>query len=284
MKSNLLISVVTISYNQGKYLNQCIDSILNQDYENWELFIVDPGSTDNSRKIASEYAKRDERITCIFEPDSGPADGLNKGLENCTGDIFCYLNSDDMFIVGAFSNVVKHFEENFFADCIYSHGLILKSGKYVVQTSDKFSVSRYFSGRGLVLQQSTFFNLRSLNDKLVKFNPMNRTSWDGEFILDLASKGGIFKKVFGFWGVFRIYPESITGSQRLEISYGLDHERIMKTKMLEGFRLNFFIKIFGKTRLYSLYRRFRNKFIFLRLILFESKLRLNISILIFPRE
>ena len=63
------ISILTISYNQDKYLRECLDSVLCQDYDDWELFVIDPGSTDLSRMIALEYSELDSRVRCIFEED-----------------------------------------------------------------------------------------------------------------------------------------------------------------------------------------------------------------------
>ena len=93
------ISVVTISFNQAKYLRQCIDSVLNQNYQNIEYIIVDPGSTDGSRQIIESYG---DRVIKIFEKDAGPADGLNMGFSRATGDIFYFINSDDYVLPGAF--------------------------------------------------------------------------------------------------------------------------------------------------------------------------------------
>ena len=84
------ISVVTISYNQAGYLKQCIDSVLNQDYPDIEYIIVDPGSTDGSREIIESYG---DRVIKIFEPDTGPANGLNKGFHRATGDIFYFIKA-----------------------------------------------------------------------------------------------------------------------------------------------------------------------------------------------
>ena len=71
------ISVVTISFNQAKFLRECIDSVLNQDYHEIEYIVVDPGSTDGSKKIIDSYG---DKIIKYYEKDYGPADGLNKGF------------------------------------------------------------------------------------------------------------------------------------------------------------------------------------------------------------
>jgi glycosyltransferase involved in cell wall biosynthesis len=225
---------------------------------NFELIIVDAGSTDTSREIASEFASLDPRVKLIFEKDKGPADGLNKGLSMASGAIVGCLNSDDFYLPGIFRQVVWEFLSHPDVDCIYSHGLILQNGKLRFQSSDKFDVARYFSNRGLVLQQSTFFRLSTLKFNQISFNPANKTSWDGEFLVDLARSGGKFRRVLGKWGVFRIYDESITGSGKFRGLAELDNKRILKVQESLGFKMSLVGKILLRVRLFSLYRRFRN--------------------------
>jgi glycosyltransferase involved in cell wall biosynthesis len=257
------ISIVTVSFNQDKYLAECISSVVNQTYSDWELIIVDPGSTDSSRMIAQQFAKLDSRISLIFEKDAGPSDGLNKGFGQATGQIIGCLNSDDYYLPGTFNQVACAFDKFTTIDCIYAHGMILKSGKLFFQSSDKFTLKRYFSNRGLVLQQSTFFRRKSLVSKSVKFNIHNHVSWDGELIVDLASKDGKFKKVFGNWGVFRIYQESITGSKRLQELSVQNHQRMLNKFYMNGFKLSLTNKIMLNFPIYSAYRRIRNLLLYL---------------------
>jgi glycosyltransferase involved in cell wall biosynthesis len=256
------ISIVTLSFNQAIYLEECINSVLNQSYSDWELFIIDPGSDDSSREIAKKFANIDPRITLIFERDNGPSDGLNKGFKRASGEIVGCLNSDDFYNQGTFSEVAKAFTKYVEADCIYSHGMILKSDQLRFQSSDRFSVNRYFSNRGLVIQQSTFFRNSELIQDRIKFNVENRTSWDGEFLVDLASMGANFKKVRGNWGVFRIYEGSITGSQRLQIETRKDHSRMLKQQVLNGLKFSIFEKMILKFKFYSVYRRVRNHLVY----------------------
>src|SRR4051794_11958143 len=102
-------SVVTISFNQAEFLERAIQSVLRQDCEaGIQYIVVDPGSTDGSRDVIEKYRSRLSHV--ILAPDLGPADGLNKGFKIATGDILCYLNSDDEFLPGAFRRVANFFE------------------------------------------------------------------------------------------------------------------------------------------------------------------------------
>jgi glycosyltransferase involved in cell wall biosynthesis len=97
-------SIVTISYNQGKYLRECIESVLNQQEDaDIEYIVVDPGSIDESKEIINSY----KQIIKVFELDKGPADGLNKGFQLATGDYFGFINADDYLLPGAINKIEK---------------------------------------------------------------------------------------------------------------------------------------------------------------------------------
>jgi len=112
-----LVSIVTPSYNQAQYLEQTIQSVLEQDYPRIEYFIVDGASTDGSVEIIKQYVGESEGTPPVVdwwvsEKDSGQGDAINKGLKRAKGDIIAWLNSDDTYMAGAISTVVKVFEEN----------------------------------------------------------------------------------------------------------------------------------------------------------------------------
>lgn len=101
------ISVITPSFNQGKYIQQTIESVVSQDYPNLEYIIIDGGSTDQSISIIQAY---DPQIAYwVSEPDNGQSHAINKGFERASGDIFCWLNSDDRFAPNALWHVATAF-------------------------------------------------------------------------------------------------------------------------------------------------------------------------------
>lgn len=104
------ISIVTPSYNQGKYLEQTILSIINQKYPNLEYIIIDGGSTDNSIKIIKKYEKH--LTYWVSEKDKGQSDAINKGLKKVTGDLFNWINSDDYLEEGALFEIASAFQKN----------------------------------------------------------------------------------------------------------------------------------------------------------------------------
>lgn len=93
--SNPLISIIVPAYNVERYLAQCIESIINQTFQEWELLLIDDGSTDKSGVICDEYAKRDSRIRVLHKENSGQADSRNIALDMARADLVGFVDSDD---------------------------------------------------------------------------------------------------------------------------------------------------------------------------------------------
>jgi len=114
-----LVSVVTPSYNQGRYIEKTIQSVLNQDYPNLEYIVVDGGSSDNTVEILKQY---EGRLTWISEKDRGQADAINKGFYMAKGEIVAWLNSDDTYLPGAVHKSVRYFEAHPEVGMLYGEG------------------------------------------------------------------------------------------------------------------------------------------------------------------
>lgn len=115
------ISIITPSYNQGKYIEETIRSIINQNYPNLEYIIIDGGSTDNSVEIIRKYS---EHLTYwVSKKDNGQTHAINKGFEMATGDIIAWLNSDDVYCEGALLAVSEYFESH--PECQWLAGNVL---------------------------------------------------------------------------------------------------------------------------------------------------------------
>jgi glycosyltransferase involved in cell wall biosynthesis len=208
------VSIITISFNQAAFLEQAIRSVVEQDHGDIEYIIVDAGSTDGSRDIIERY--RDRIAAVVFEPDKGPADGLNKGFARTTGDILGYMNADDAYLPGAIGKAVAAFRARPDADVICGHGYIVDRDGTPTRRfrSDPFDARRYALGGVTVMQQSTFFR-RAAFAAGGGFNVANKTSWDGELLLEMSLAGMGFAVVHEYWSIFRIHGESICGSQRM---------------------------------------------------------------------
>jgi glycosyltransferase involved in cell wall biosynthesis len=210
------ISIVTISFNQGAFLEEAIASVLNQRGVDLEYIIVDPGSTDNSREIIKKYESRIHKI--VFEKDKGPGDGLNKGFAHATGDILGFLNADDVLYPGALAEALDYFKKNPDLDVLSGHGYVIdETGKKVHKlfsnklSSSRFSKQRYAIGYSIVVQPSTFFK-KEIFIKTGGFDNSYRIMWDGALVVDFMNLKAKFKVAPKFWSGFRIYSNSITGS------------------------------------------------------------------------
>lgn len=102
------ISIITPSFNQGKYLEETIRSVLLQNYPNLEYIVIDGGSTDNSVEIIKKYDKWIKYW--ISEKDEGQSEAINKGLKECTGEIFNWLNSDDYYDKDCFKKIAENYD------------------------------------------------------------------------------------------------------------------------------------------------------------------------------
>ena len=97
IKEKPLVSVIMPAYNSEKYIGKSIESVLAQDYEKFELIIVDDGSQDGTKRIAEQYAKSDVRIKLLEQANQGVSVARNKGLDTATGEYVAFLDSDDLW-------------------------------------------------------------------------------------------------------------------------------------------------------------------------------------------
>jgi glycosyltransferase involved in cell wall biosynthesis len=223
-----------------------MQSVLSQDWPEIEYFVVDPGSTDNTQEIIRGFQEKyPGRIVHIIEHDTGPADGLNKAFARATGDLFGYLNADDYYCQGCFREAVRAARRFPNAKAIYGDGYIAdetgRCHKRVISTT--FSAKRFVYGGALVLQQSTFYRADAFRT-IGGFNISNRTSWDAELLLEMSLRHMKLVHVPGFWSVFRIHKESITGSQRLAEESLRVHARYFTTVI--GRNRTFFDRLASK--------------------------------------
>ena len=227
------IGIVTISYNQGKYLAEAIESVHVADPDSLEYVIVDPGSTDGSRELIGCYRRRFSRT--VFEPDEGPPDGLNKGFGLLSADVLGYLNSDDRFAPGALDYVLHYFERHPSVDVLCGAIRIIgEDGRPSIRrrTPDHIDLRRYAYETCFFWQQATFFR-REAFLKTGGFSVASKTTWDGELVVDMALAGCRFAYTNKLLGDFRIYGGSITGSGRLSDALRRDRQH-MREKILQA--------------------------------------------------
>lgn len=132
-----LVSVIIPMYNAQGFIGECLESVIRQDYRNWELFVVDNCSTDKSRGIVSEYAKKDNRIKLIgLESNSGsPARPRNIGIKNAKGKYLAFLDADDLWLEEKISKQVAFLEQHEDIFLLYCRYRIWKNGKVISKIS-----------------------------------------------------------------------------------------------------------------------------------------------------
>jgi glycosyltransferase involved in cell wall biosynthesis len=221
------VSIVTISYNQSRFLEEAILSVINQEYPQIEYIVVDPGSTDGSREIIEKYRGQIDQI--ILEPDNGPSDGLNKGFKHASGQIYGYLNSDDRLRENAISKIVDAFKNMPNTTVVSGHGYIIDIEGNIQRKvfSHRFNLRDYAYGACTLVQQASFFRGEAFWN-VGGFNVENKVNWDGELWVDLALAGAKFGRIQDYLADFRIYESSITGSGAFSDEYIRQHERIFK--------------------------------------------------------
>jgi glycosyltransferase involved in cell wall biosynthesis len=209
------ISIVTISFNQMEYLGRCVESVRGQDFDDYEHIVVDAGSTDGSRDWLE--ALDDGNLQLVFKEDSGPAQGLNNGIQHCNGEIFVYLNADDELPPSALRKIAEIHSLHPSIDIVIGNGWTIdeagKPLKFI--RSDRFSPHKYAFSVGTVLQQATSLKFH-LFEKGLRFNESNRYTWDTNLMFDALSSRARFLYVNDTLGYFRMQSESITASGRYD--------------------------------------------------------------------
>jgi glycosyltransferase involved in cell wall biosynthesis len=162
-----LISIITPSYNQGDFIEETIQSVLSQNYPNLEYIIIDGGSTDNTVDIIKKY---ESQITYwVSEPDRGQSDAINKGLKLATGDIWAYINSDDIYQPETLHKVAEQFISDPNIHWVTGHAEYMdQSGQFVESlvpapfTNFRDTLIRWESPRSVAIQVSNFMSVQIL--------------------------------------------------------------------------------------------------------------------------
>ena len=130
-----LISIIIPVYKVEKYLEKCIQSVINQTYENLQIILVDDGSPDNCGKICDEYAKKDHRIEVIHKSNGGLSDARNKGLEIAKGEYIGFVDSDD-YIESDMYEVLYNLLKQYNVDVSICNFYTVSQGKIAIKNAD----------------------------------------------------------------------------------------------------------------------------------------------------
>ena len=160
--SSPFVTVVTPTFNRDQLIGRAIKSVMNQTYRNWELIIIDDGSTDNTYNVVQEYIKKDQRIHYFYQNNQGQSVARNNGIFQSKGDLIAFLDSDNYWLPDKLSEQIKYWNQYPDYDIVYSDG-------YVIDEHDNRiprKLPRRFSGN--ILPQLLQKNFVSNNTALAK--------------------------------------------------------------------------------------------------------------------
>ena len=208
MELNPLVSIVTPSFNQARFLEATIQSVLAQNYPRLEYIIVDGGSTDGSRDIIMKYSGKLAWWTS--EQDRGQTDALNKGFAHAKGDIFAWLNSDDMYEPGAVTSAAEYLKGNSPVGLVYGDSNYINEagqviGKFPAAQTD---LSRLRQGFVHIPQQASFFR-GDLWRSLGPLDPSFYFAMDYDLWVRIASRAQV-KYIPQTWANFRLHSAGKT--------------------------------------------------------------------------
>jgi len=212
-----MISVITPSFNSGRYLERAIQSVRAQNYRRWEHIVVDGGSTDGTLTILNRH----KHLRWISEPDDGQVHAMHKGFAMARGDVVVYLNADDYFLRKAFARAVKAF----------APGILMVVGKIRVNVEkdgaswmndpriDLESMLRHWEMNAYCYNPVGYFIRRELQE-CIPFNADNPDKHDLEFLLEAARRfPDAIVKVNRVFGVFNLSEASRTSKEQAQPDY-----------------------------------------------------------------
>jgi glycosyltransferase involved in cell wall biosynthesis len=199
------ISVITPSYNQGKFIQETIESVLEQCYPNLEYIIIDGGSTDNSVDIIKKY--QDKIQYWVSEKDRGQSDAINKGFKKSTGDIVCWLNSDDILLPNSLHTVASIFQENKDLDLLNGNTVIIDKNSNILTGLFILKQKKWYARHGIYyVNQPAMFWKRNIFKTIGFIKEDYHASMDREFLIRVFEHGFRIGQTQEMLAGFRVHP------------------------------------------------------------------------------
>jgi len=198
------ISIVTPSFNQGRFLERTVRSVLEQGYSGLEYIVQDGGSTDETAAILGRYSSA--FATCDSRKDRGQAHALNLGFSRSRGSILAYLNSDDLLLPGALAAVGSYFAEHPDVDVLYGHRIVIDEedneiGRWVMLPHE----DRALKWNDYIPQETLFWRRRIWDAIGGCFDESFHYALDWDILLRFREAGAKFVRLPRFLGAFRIH-------------------------------------------------------------------------------
>jgi glycosyltransferase involved in cell wall biosynthesis len=201
-------TIVTPSYNYGRFISECLDSVASQDGATFEHRIMDAGSTDETADVVARFP----HASFFKEPDKGMTDGINKGFRKAQGEWVMWLNADDIMRPGALRAVKEFAEKNPQADVIYGcWNFVDAEGKFLRRMTVFPFNRRMIANHGCyIASTSTYYRRATTIAEGHLLNISFKTVMDGEYYARLSSLGKCFEYLPRVLADFRLHDESIS--------------------------------------------------------------------------
>lgn len=207
------VSIVMPSYNQARFIESSIRSVLNQDYNNIQLIIIDGGSTDGTIDVIKQYSSLIDYW--VSEQDKGQSDALNNGFSVADGEIYGWLNSDDLYMPGAIAKAVAALSSNPEKKIVFGDWLSVDEHDRIIEYNYAFDFNvRHFIYEGFHLNAQASFWRRAVHKKWNGFRLDLYNTMDYQMLLEFGLNQGnsAFLRIPVALGCFRRYPGQKTGS------------------------------------------------------------------------
>jgi glycosyltransferase involved in cell wall biosynthesis len=209
-----LVSIVTPSMNQGRFLRRTIESVLTQTYPRVEYIVIDGGSTDESIHILQSYGRR---LRWISEPDGGQTHAINKGMAIASGEVVSYVNSDDVLLPDAVERVVGYFQHHPDWDMLYGNADYIDENDRVTgaYATDEYSFDRLLADC-MICQPAAFWQ-RRIAERVGPFDERLHYAMDYDYWMRIDRAGGRIQFVADKLAQSRLHKDAKTLTARARI-------------------------------------------------------------------
>lgn len=221
-----LISVIVPVYNVEKYLNRCVESIVNQTYENLEIILVDDGSTDNCPEICEEWAEKDNRIKVVHKQNGGLSSARNAGMDIMHGEYVLFIDSDDYIDLKMAEEMYKKISKDDYDVCLCNSNSV-DNDYNIIYTSQNKSV--IFEGKDIIYNflSAAVFDSFSVCDKMYKVSVLKNNNlrfdetikWGEDYPFNYHCFK-VINKLISVENAYYYYLISREGSITYNVTYG----------------------------------------------------------------